>query len=178
MGTDLMEVQMIIDPNIRTAHSWMTMKVRGSNSWWICFRSAEVFVKYVKKNLSFSGARNSHKHKWREAEVRAVEKHLIHFIKGQLIPQKIDCVQCLDAEPVALRNRSWKGVKDYIRNRITAVQSGRKGEANDTAASTPAKTKKQRAAPKQRKGGVNEAMPYNNTQIVQQHGTQINTHSK
>lgn len=128
--------------------------------------------------MSFSGARNSHKHKWGEAEVRAVEKHLIHFIKGQIIPQKIDCLQCLDAEPVVLRNRSWKGVKDYIRNRITAVQSGRKGEAKDPVASTSAKTKKQRAAPKQRKGGVNEAVPYNNTQIVQQYGTQINTQGK
>lgn len=128
--------------------------------------------------MSFSAARNSHKHKWGEAEVRAVEKHLIHFVEGQVIPQKIDCVRCLDAEPVALRNRSWKGVKDYIRNRITAVQSGRKGEAKDPAASTPAKAMKQRAAPKQRKGGVNEAVPYNNAQIAQQYGTQINTHGK
>ncbi|XP_055080345.1 uncharacterized protein LOC117376441 [Periophthalmus magnuspinnatus] len=62
------------------------------------------------------------KQKWDEAEVRAVERHMMRFIHGQKIPQKVDCLQCLDAEPEALRARSWKGVKDYVRNRITALK--------------------------------------------------------
>ncbi|XP_069034183.1 uncharacterized protein [Embiotoca jacksoni] len=66
------------------------------------------------------------KHKWEEAEVHAVERHLMCFIQGHKVPQKSDCIQCLAAEPKALRTRSWKGVKDYVRNRITALkrQSG------------------------------------------------------
>lgn len=66
------------------------------------------------------------KHKWDEAEVRAVERHLMRFIQGHKVPQKNDCIECLEAEPKALRNRSWKGVKDYVRNRITTLkrQSG------------------------------------------------------
>lgn len=92
----------------------------------------------------------------------------MRFIKERITPQKIDCVRCLDAEPAALRNRSWKGVKDYIRNRITALQSGRK--RRDPAASTSSKTKKQRAAPNRIKGGVNEAAPQSHTQIVQRGG--------
>lgn len=106
----------------------------------------------------------------------------MRFIKEQIIPQKIDCVQCLDAEPGALRSRSWKGVKDYIRNRITALQSGRK--RRDPAASTPSKTKKQRAAPNRRKGGVKEAVPQSHAQIVQQgrslqqYNTQISSQGK
>lgn len=106
----------------------------------------------------------------------------MRFIKEQIIPQKIDCVQCLDAEPGALRNRSWKGVKDYIRNRITALQSGRR--RRDPDASTSSKTKKQRVAPDRRKGGVNEAVPQSNTPIVQQGGglqqynTQISSQGK
>lgn len=104
------------------------------------------------------------------------------FIKEQIVPQKIDCVQCLDAEPGALRNRSWKGVKDYIRNRITSLQSRRK--RRDPAAPASSKTKKQRAAPKRRNGGVNEAVPPSSTQIVQQgsglqqYDTQIDSRGK
>lgn len=62
------------------------------------------------------------KHKWDEAEVSAVERHMMCFIKKHKLPQKDDCVLCLDAEPHALRNRSWRGVKDYVRNRITTAQ--------------------------------------------------------
>lgn len=100
----------------------------------------------------------------------------MRFIKEQTIPQKMDCVQCLHAEPGALRNRSWKGVKDYIRNRITALQSGRKRRG--PAASASSKAKKQRAAPNRRKGGVNEAVPQSKTQIVQQCNTQISSQGK
>ncbi|XP_013856680.1 uncharacterized protein LOC106512654, partial [Austrofundulus limnaeus] len=62
------------------------------------------------------------KSKWSEAEVHAVEKHLMRLIKKHKLPQKDDCVRCLEAEPHALRNRTWKGVKDYVRNRITTLQ--------------------------------------------------------
>ena len=73
-----------------------------------------------------TGFQNKGKHKWEEAEVSAVERHMMHFIQGHKVPQKNDCIQCLEAEPKALRTRSWKGVKDYVRNRITALkrQSG------------------------------------------------------
>ncbi|XP_070690377.1 uncharacterized protein [Pempheris klunzingeri] len=72
------------------------------------------------------GSQNNGKQKWEEAEVRAVERHLMHLIQEHKVPQKNDCIQCLDAEPEALSTRSWKGVKDYVRNRITALkrQSG------------------------------------------------------
>lgn len=72
-----------------------------------------------------AGSQNKGKHKWDEAEVCAVERHLIHFIQGHKVPQKSDCLQCLEAEPQTLRNRSWKGVKDYVRNRITALKRQR-----------------------------------------------------
>lgn len=62
------------------------------------------------------------KQKWDEAEVRAVERHMMCFIQGHKVPQKLDCIQCLEAEPEALRTRAWKGVKDYVRNRITALK--------------------------------------------------------
>lgn len=86
----------------------------------------------------------------------------MRFIKEQIIPQKMDCVQCLEAEPGALRKRSWKGVKDYIRNRITALRSRR--QRRDPAASASSKTKKQRAAPTRRKGGGDEAAQQFNSQ--------------
>lgn len=62
------------------------------------------------------------KQKWDETEVHAVERHMMPFIQGHKVPQKLDCIQCLEAEPEALRTRAWKGVKDYVRNRITALK--------------------------------------------------------
>lgn len=73
------------------------------------------------------GSRYKTKHKWGEAEVLAVERHMKHFIKAHRVPQKNDCIQCLEAEPTALRIRSWKGVKDYVRNRITALKRQSRG---------------------------------------------------
>lgn len=69
-----------------------------------------------------TGSEKKGKHKWGEAEVDAVERHMMHFIQGHRIPQKNDCVECLEAEPEALSARTWKGVKDYVRNRITALE--------------------------------------------------------
>lgn len=68
------------------------------------------------------GSQNNGKHKWEEEEVLAVERHLMPLIQGHKVPQKNDCIQCLEAEPEALKTRSWRGVKDYVRNRITALK--------------------------------------------------------
>lgn len=46
----------------------------------------------------------------------------MRFIEEHKVPQKSDCIQCLAAEPRPLKARSWKGVKDYVRNRITTLQ--------------------------------------------------------
>lgn len=67
-------------------------------------------------------SQKSGKQKWDEVEVRAVERHMMRFIQGHRVPQKMDCMRCLDSEPDALRTRSWKGIKDYVRNRITALK--------------------------------------------------------
>ncbi|XP_057686783.1 uncharacterized protein LOC130912777 isoform X2 [Corythoichthys intestinalis] len=69
-----------------------------------------------------SAASSVGKHKWSGDEVSAVERHMMSFIRNHRLPQKQDCVRCLDAEPGALGTRSWKGVKDYVRNRITALK--------------------------------------------------------
>ncbi|XP_041855127.1 uncharacterized protein LOC121648801 isoform X2 [Melanotaenia boesemani] len=74
------------------------------------------------KEKAATGVHHKGKIKWDETEVRAVEKHMMRFIKEHKVPQKDDCVQCLSAEPHALKARSWKGVKDYVRNRITSLQ--------------------------------------------------------
>ena len=84
----------------------------------------------------------SGKHKWQEAEVLAVERHMMRFIKGHKVPQKDDCIQCLEAEPEALRTRSWRGVKDYVRNRITSLKHEKKCSFKGTEARTSKKTRK------------------------------------
>ncbi|XP_029017005.1 uncharacterized protein LOC114861679 isoform X3 [Betta splendens] len=75
-----------------------------------------------------TGSTNKDKHKWGEEEVQAVERHMMHFIHEHKVPQKIDCLRCLSAEPEALRARTWKGVKDYVRNRITSLK--RQGDSS------------------------------------------------
>ncbi|GLD54388.1 uncharacterized protein AKAME5_000701600 [Lates japonicus] len=54
-------------------------------------------------NSGNRGSQYKGKHKWEEAEVRAVERHMMRFIQGHKVPQKNDCIQCLEAEPKALR---------------------------------------------------------------------------
>lgn len=82
----------------------------------------DLFLSTHRCRIYATGSDNKTKHKWRGAEVDAVERHMMHFIEGHKIPQKNDCVECLEAEPEALSARTWKGVKDYVRNRITALE--------------------------------------------------------
>lgn len=84
--------------------------------FWTFFQHSQMFY------FRITGSEKKGKHKWGEAEVDAVERHMMHFIQGHRIPQKNDCVECLEAEPEALSARTWKGVKDYVRNRITALE--------------------------------------------------------
>ncbi|XP_036932014.1 uncharacterized protein LOC119017757 isoform X5 [Acanthopagrus latus] len=62
------------------------------------------------------------KRKWEDSEVHAVERHMMRFIHTCKVPQKIDCIRCISAEPYALKDRNWTGVKNYVRNRITALK--------------------------------------------------------
>lgn len=60
--------------------------------------------------------------KWEAGEVNAVEKHLMKFITTFTVPAKHDCMVCLQSETLALKNRTWTDVKNYVRNRITALK--------------------------------------------------------
>ncbi|XP_054867654.1 uncharacterized protein LOC129349183 isoform X1 [Amphiprion ocellaris] len=64
----------------------------------------------------------SKKRSWTQREVRAVEKTLKSFIDCGKVPGKSDCTACIKASPDALKDRSWTGVKFYVKNRITAVR--------------------------------------------------------
>jgi hypothetical protein len=45
-----------------------------------------------------------------------------NFILTCNVPRKEDCDKCLKSEPEALKNRDWKALKFYIKNRITALK--------------------------------------------------------
>ncbi|XP_029942939.1 uncharacterized protein LOC115384904 isoform X3 [Salarias fasciatus] len=66
--------------------------------------------------------RDNSKRKWDDTEVRAVERHMMDFIHTCKVPRKMDCLQCIRAEPDTLRDCNWTGVKNYVRNRITAMK--------------------------------------------------------
>ncbi|XP_067299454.1 uncharacterized protein [Pseudorasbora parva] len=60
--------------------------------------------------------------KWTGNEVKAVERHMINFITSCKVPGKKDCDSCLQAEPVALKDRDWVAIKYYIHNRIISMK--------------------------------------------------------
>ncbi|XP_048051385.1 histone-lysine N-methyltransferase ash1-like isoform X1 [Megalobrama amblycephala] len=71
------------------------------------------------------GSSNAPKKKWEDNEVKAVERHMMKFIKTCKVPGKQVCERCIHAEPEALKQRTWTRVKNYVRNRITTLK--RKG---------------------------------------------------
>ncbi|XP_038147926.1 uncharacterized protein LOC119787925 isoform X2 [Cyprinodon tularosa] len=68
------------------------------------------------------GKQTAVKRSWTPDECAAVNTHLKRFIIRGQVPGKEECQRCIDAEPQALRNRDWKAVKYYIKNRITALR--------------------------------------------------------
>nr|XP_054596482.1 uncharacterized protein LOC129163342 isoform X1 [Nothobranchius furzeri] len=62
------------------------------------------------------------KRSWTPEECAAVDKHLRRFIVRSQVPGKEECQRCITAAPEALRNRDWKAVKYYVKNRITALR--------------------------------------------------------
>lgn len=60
--------------------------------------------------------------KWTGDEVRAVERHMFHFIRSCKVPGKSDYDSCLQAELVALKDRDLVAIKYYIHNRIMALK--------------------------------------------------------
>ena len=60
--------------------------------------------------------------KWTGEEVKAVERHLLNFMTSCRIPGKKDCDSCLQAEPVALKDRDWVAIRYYVHNRNVALK--------------------------------------------------------
>ncbi|XP_041824505.1 uncharacterized protein LOC121655287 [Melanotaenia boesemani] len=68
------------------------------------------------------GKQTTVKRSWTSEECGAVQKHLRNFIIINQVPGKKDCEQCISAEPEALKNRDWRAVKFFIKNRIKAMK--------------------------------------------------------
>lgn len=61
---------------------------------------------------------------WTDEECAAVRRHLKKCIMTSKVPGKSECQRCIDAEPEILKNRDWKSVKFFVKNRITAQNGG------------------------------------------------------
>ncbi|KAL7405935.1 hypothetical protein ABVT39_010494 [Epinephelus coioides] len=68
------------------------------------------------------GKQSAVKRSWTPDECAAVDRHLRKFIVRNQVPGKEACQRCITAELQALRNRDWKAVKYYIKNRISALR--------------------------------------------------------
>ncbi|KAL1261181.1 hypothetical protein QQF64_009008 [Cirrhinus molitorella] len=70
--------------------------------------------------------------KWSAEEIQAVEKTLMDFIRSGKVPGKAQCIECIENSPAALQERSWEGVKFYVKNRIDSLKRKR-GQADTSA---------------------------------------------
>jgi hypothetical protein len=50
-------------------------------------------------------------------EKQAVDDHLGSFLLSKKAPGKRDCVNCIERSKPALKNRTWKDIKNYIHNK-------------------------------------------------------------
>ncbi|XP_053366395.1 uncharacterized protein si:ch211-266o15.1 isoform X2 [Clarias gariepinus] len=73
--------------------------------------------------LSRASAR---RHKWKNEEQEAVRRQLGNYISISKVPGKIDCLDCIRAEPQALKSRTWMDVKYYVYNTIVAKKRKRR----------------------------------------------------
>ncbi|XP_065140476.1 uncharacterized protein [Paramisgurnus dabryanus] len=71
---------------------------------------------------SNSGLSKCPKRKWTEEEVKAVENKLLDCITSGRLPGIRQCEDCIRSAPELLKNRTWKSVKFYVKNRITAFR--------------------------------------------------------
>ncbi|XP_055022443.1 uncharacterized protein LOC129412454 isoform X2 [Boleophthalmus pectinirostris] len=76
----------------------------------------------LQKTKSKTARKPQKRRPWEKEEMNAVERHMISFIHSCRVPGKDDCDRCLKSEPEALKNRDWKAIKFYIKNRITALK--------------------------------------------------------
>ncbi|CAJ1081564.1 uncharacterized protein LOC121640143 isoform X3 [Xyrichtys novacula] len=75
-----------------------------------------------KKMLKKRGKQTVIKRSWKPEECTAVQKHLRKFIVMNQVPGKADCERCIAAEPEALKDRDWKAIKYYVKNRISTLR--------------------------------------------------------
>lgn len=60
---------------------------------------------------------------WTFEEKSAVEKSMSKkFIERFVVPGKNDCTACIKENAEALKERDWRAVKFYVKNRITALK--------------------------------------------------------
>jgi hypothetical protein len=50
-------------------------------------------------------------------EKQAVEAFLGSFLLSKKVPGKWDCLKCIERSKPALKNRTWKDVKNYVHNK-------------------------------------------------------------
>ncbi|XP_023821816.1 uncharacterized protein LOC110013576 isoform X1 [Oryzias latipes] len=85
-------------------------------------KDEEMPVPVEPSGISPLGHGLSRKRKWSDEEVEAVEKTLMEFITMRKVPGKKQCQFCIQTSPTALSNRTWEGIKYYVKNRIDALK--------------------------------------------------------
>ncbi|RXN20375.1 hypothetical protein ROHU_024925 [Labeo rohita] len=62
------------------------------------------------------------KRSWTADECAGVSQRQHKFIIRNKVPGKMECQNCIEAEADALKNRDWKAVKYFVKNRISSIR--------------------------------------------------------
>ena len=82
-----------------------------------------LFISAATVPAASTGIRKPKQHKkWTTEEETAIHRALEKNYAERKVPLKDECIQAIQKEP-ALRNRSWRIIKDHVRNWIIKQDS-------------------------------------------------------
>lgn len=74
----------------------------------------------IKHNIISYREKNGRRHTWTKEEKRCVETAFRKHLAVKRLPGKRECEQLLETNDV-LRKRTWRMVKDFVRNKIVSM---------------------------------------------------------
>ena len=92
----------------------------GRNDYFNILMSNTNYIGYAGKGAVAARTRKipTLKKPWSKKEKTAVADHLGYFIRARTLPTKAPIMALLKREPETFATRSWRNVKDFVRNQI------------------------------------------------------------
>lgn len=76
----------------------------------------ELFTLFIFTGTAAGKSKSRIKKSWTTKEKIAVARHLRHFLASRSLPGKVPIEVMLKAEPAVFKGRTWRNIKDFVRN--------------------------------------------------------------